>query len=135
MSTFLSEVLNLTNQFRQQNGLPALTYNARLGSAAQGHSQKMALQDFFNHVGLDGSEPEDRVSATGYQWSAVAENIAAGQRTPQDVVQGWIGSDGHRANMLDPNVTEIGLGYYFLANDTGSVNPNTYWTQVFARPS
>lgn len=135
MSTFLSDVLTLTNQFRQQNGLSALTYNTRLGTAAQGHSQNMALRDFFSHTGLDGSEPWDRVTAAGYQWSRVTENIAAGQRTAQDVVQGWIDSPGHRENMLDPQVTQIGLGYYFLGNDTGTKNYNTYWTQVFARPS
>jgi len=133
-NSFINEVVSLTNQYRQQNGLQPLTFNSRLGTAAQNHSQNMALQDFFNHTGLDGSEAWDRVSATGYQWSRVGENIAAGQRTAQDVVQGWINSTGHRANILNPNFTEIGVGYYLLSNDTGNVNYNSYWTQVFARP-
>jgi hypothetical protein len=63
----------------------------------------------------------------------VGENIAAGQTTPEQVVQGWINSPGHRANMLSNNYTEIGIGYEFLANDTGSVNYNHYWAQVFGK--
>jgi len=134
INPLLSQVLTLTNQYRQQNGLRPVSYNNLLSSAAQTHSRNMAVQDFFSHTGLNGSQPWDRVSATGYQWSRVTENIAAGYRTAQEVVRGWINSPGHRANLLDPNVTQIGVGYFFLANDTGNVNYNAYWTQVFARP-
>ncbi|UBF24763.1 CAP domain-containing protein [Kovacikia minuta CCNUW1] len=59
------------------------------------------------------------------------ENIAAGYSTPEQVVQGWINSPGHRANLLNPSYTELGIGYYYLANDTGSVNYKSYWTQDF----
>lgn len=61
----------------------------------------------------------------------MGENIAAGYSTPEAVVEGWKNSSGHRANLLNPNFTELGVGYYYLANDTGSVNYNRYWTQVF----
>lgn len=132
--TILQDVLRLTNQQRQQNGLSALRYDNQLASAAQTHTQNMALQDFFSHTGLDNSQPWDRVNQTGYSWSRVTENIAAGQRTAEQVVNGWMNSPGHRANILDPNVQEIGLGHYYLSNDTGDTNYNHYWTQVFAKP-
>jgi len=134
VSSFIDQVVQLTNAFRQQNGLPALTDNSNLNQAAQTQSQNMALQDFFDHTGLDGSHPWDRMTAAGYHWSRAAENIAAGQRTPEEVVTAWINSPGHRANMLDPNVKDIGVGYYELVNDTGNVNYNRYWTQVFGAP-
>ena len=132
---FAYEVVKQTNAYRQQNGLPALAMNTQLSSAAKTHSQNMALQDFFSHTGEDGSSPWDRIGATGYNFSQAAENIAVGYSTPTAVVQGWINSPGHRTNILSANVTEIGVGYYYLSADTGSVNYNHYWSQVFAKPS
>jgi len=128
---FENEVLQLTNQFRSENGRSPLKLNVELNATAYGHSQDMAQQDYFSHTGKDGSLPWDRAKEVGYEARAMGENIAAGQRTPQEVVQGWINSPGHRANLLNANYTELGVGYYYLANDTGSVNYNRYWTQVF----
>ena len=133
-SSLIDQVVSLTNNFRRQNGLSALTANPLLNAAAQTQSQNMALQDYFDHTAPDGSTPGQRVTAAGYQWSRVAENIGAGYNTADAVVQGWINSPGHRANMLDPNVTEIGVGYYFHPNDTGNENWNYYWTQEFGKP-
>ncbi|HEY9661942.1 MAG TPA: CAP domain-containing protein, partial [Allocoleopsis sp.] len=65
----------------------------------------------------------ERVSRTGYRWSSIAENIAHGQQTPEDVVNSWMNSSGHRANLLNPAYQDIGVGF-----------ANGYWTQVFARP-
>lgn len=131
LKRFIKQVATLTNNFRQANGLRPLKLNPKLNNAAQRHSQNMALQDFFSHTGADGSSMSDRITAAGYRWSAVAENIAAGYQTPAAVVQGWINSPGHRANLLSRNVKELGVGYYFLANDTGTQNWNHYWTQNF----
>ncbi len=131
---FVTEVVNLTNVERVNAGCPAVTFNEKLYNAAQGHSQNMALLDFFDHIGKDSSSPADRVAAAGYQASAVGENIAAGYSTPAAVVAGWMGSAGHRANILNCNWKEIGVGYYYLQNDTGSENWYHYWTQVFAIP-
>ncbi|MGD1716639.1 CAP domain-containing protein [Dapis sp. BLCC M172] len=131
---FIDRVVALTNQERTQLGLDPLTADPLLNQAAQTHSQNMAELDFFEHTGLDGSSAGDRIAATGYDFSAWAENIAAGQQTPEAVVEAWMGSDGHRANILNPNLEEIGIGYYFLEEDTGSVNANHYWTQVFGTP-
>jgi serralysin len=129
---FIYRVLELTNIERSKLGFSPLTFNTQLLNAAANHSQNMALQDFFSHTGKDGSSLASRITATGYQFSAAAENIAAGSSTPEQVVSSWMNSSGHRANILNPNLKEIGIGYYFLADDTGSVNFNHYWTQVFA---
>jgi len=128
---FIYRVLELTNIERSKLSFPSLTFNTQLLNAAETHSQNMALQDFFSHTGKDGSSLGSRISATGYQFSAAAENIAAGSSTPEQVVSSWMNSSGHRANILNPNLKEIGIGYYFLADDTGKVNFNHYWTQVF----
>lgn len=130
-AAFISRVLELTNQFRAQNGLGALRANAELDAAAQNHSQDMAVQDYFSHTGKDGSAPWDRAERVGYSARSMGENIAAGQTTPESVVQGWINSPGHRANMLNASYTELGVGYFLLSPDTGSVNYSTYWTQLF----
>jgi hypothetical protein len=128
---FINKVLQLTNEFRAQNGVPALKLNNELNAAAYGHSADMANQDYFDHTGKDGSKPWDRAKVVGYQARSMGENIAAGYTTPEDVVTGWENSPGHRANMLNASYTELGVGYYYLANDTGSVNYNSYWTQLF----
>lgn len=130
----IEEIVTLTNDFRRQNGLAPVTLNPLLQTAAQNQSQNMALQDYFDHTSPAGVTPGQRATAAGYRWSRVAENIGAGFTTASGVVQGWINSPGHRANLLDPKVTEIGVGYYFLPNDTGNENWNYYWTQVFAAP-
>jgi Ca2+-binding RTX toxin-like protein len=130
-SSFIARVVTLTNEFRAQNGLAALTLNSELSNTAQWHSQDMALQDYFSHTGKNGSTPWDRAELFGYSSTAMGENIAAGQTTPESVVEGWKNSPGHRANMLNAGFTEIGVGYDFLASDTGSVNYSHYWTQFF----
>ncbi|EDX84219.1 SCP-like extracellular protein, putative [Synechococcus sp. PCC 7335] len=132
-SAFEQEVLELTNNFRQQNGLKPLVLDQNLEKAADSHTQAMANDDFFSHTGKDGSKPWDRAKKAGYESGFVGENIAAGYGTPKAVVDGWIDSPGHRANMLDSDYNEIGLGHYFLENDTGSVNYNNYWTQLFGK--
>jgi serralysin len=130
-SAFISQVLVLTNQFRAQNGLAPLKANLELNAAAQNHSADMANQDYFDHIGKNGSKPWDRAKLIGYEARTMGENIAAGQTTPESVVQGWIDSPGHRANLLNASFTELGVGYDYLANDTGSVNYRHYWTQLF----
>jgi Ca2+-binding RTX toxin-like protein len=130
-NAFLTEVLNLTNQFRAKNNLPGLKLNTELQASAQSHSKNMAQQDFFSHTGKDGSQAWDRAKRVGYEANAMGENIAAGQTTPKTVVDGWINSPGHRANLLNASYTELGVGYFLLKNDTGKINYKHYWTQVF----
>lgn len=130
-SDFVNEVVRLTNVIRAENGLAPVTLNGELQAAAGDHSDDMAFRDFFGHVNLDGQQPWDRALEAGYDYQTVGENIAAGQLTPAEVVQAWYESASHRANILNGDFTEIGIGYTYLANDTGSLNYNHYWTQLF----
>jgi hypothetical protein len=122
---FANEVLDLTNQFRIQNGLGALRLNRELNTAAQAHSQAMAQQDF-----LAPGQPQQQAKAAGYQSQFLGQNVAGGYKTAQDVVTAWASSPQHRLALMNPNYTDLGVGYYFLANDTGLVNHARYWTQL-----
>ncbi len=132
---FVNRVIELTNLERTQRGLSPLVPNQDLNEAAQTHSENMAFQDFFSHTGIDGTDAGDRITDEGYQFSAWAENIAAGYTEAEAVVEGWMNSPSHRENILNPDLKEIGVGYEFFANDTGDTNHNHYWTQVFGTPA
>jgi|GEM_PF-1261461 len=133
MSTaFIAQVIALTNQERAKAGLSPLVPDSRLINAATAHSEDMALKDYFSHTGLDGSSFNNRATAFGFN-GAAAENIGAGYATPEAVVSGWMDSPNHRQNILNPSLQSIGVGYFFLANDTGNVNFRHYWVQVFGR--
>ena len=131
---FAQRVVELVNQKRTSNGCTPLAVNVALTSAALEHSTDMAVHDFFGHIGSDGSEPWDRMARAGYQWSMAAENIAAGYKSPESVVDGWMDSSEHRKYVLDCDLRDTGVGYYSLVNDTGSANYTDYWTQVFGTP-
>lgn len=90
----------------------------------------MACNGFFSHTGSDGSSPSQRISRQGYHWSAIAENIAAGYGDPASVVAGWMGSQGHKENLLNPDYTEVGIGYVYVAGSPYGA----YWTADFAHP-
>ncbi|MDJ0985798.1 MAG: CAP domain-containing protein [Desulfobacterales bacterium] len=128
---FASEVIDLVNIERDAEGLPPLSYDASLATAAQGHSEDMGLQNYFSHTGLDGRTACVRITDAGYTWNYCGENIAAGQPTPEDVIDTWMASPGHRANILNPNFCDIGVGYAYVA----SSNYGHYWTQNFGRRS
>lgn len=128
---FVKEVIELTNKERQRFGLSPLESNGKLNKAAQGHCQNMAQQDFYSHYDPDGLSPGDRIEKAGYKAEDWGENIANGQSTPQEVVEDWMDSSGHRFNILRPELTEIGVGYY--NNPNGYYNVS-YWTQKFGTP-
>lgn len=132
--SFAEEALAIVNEHRAAQGCAPLSMNQKLIEAANSHSQDMALKDFFSHYGSNHSTPWERIQATGYSYSQAAENIAAGNPDPANVVDGWMHSSSHRDAILDCNLKETGIGYYFLENDTGNVNFGHYWTQVFATP-
>ena len=111
--SFVDKVLELTNLERSKLGLSALISNSQLATAAAKHTENMAVQDFFSHTGKDGSSMGSRITATGYKFSNAAENIAAGSSTPEAVINSWMNSSGHRANILNPNLKEIGIGSIF----------------------
>ena len=114
---FESDVIDLVNLERAAQGLHPLNYNYSLANAARDHSEDMGLQDYFSHTSLDGRTVPD------------GENIAAGQPTAENVVDSWMSSSGHRANILNPNFCDIGVGYAYVAGSTYG----HYWTQDFGR--
>ncbi|EPX81182.1 CAP domain-containing protein [Litoreibacter arenae] len=114
----------LLNNARAKAGLSPLAPNAQLTAAARIHAQDMARGGFFSHQGSDRSTPSRRVVDQGYDFCFVAENIAQGWQTPQQVMQGWMDSAGHRANNLSTKATEYGA-----ARARGD-----YWVLVLARP-
>jgi len=128
---FESEVIDLVNVERETAGLPPLSYDTSLADAARGHSEDMGLQDYFSHTSLDERTVQDRIEDAGYTWNAYGENIAAGQSTPEHVIDAWMLSPGHRTNILDPNFCDIGVGYAYVADSTY----RHYWTQDFGRRS
>ena len=128
--SYSNQLLFLINSERRKVGALPLRINSNLTQAALSQSQDMATRNFFSHTGSNGSQLSVRVSATGYNWSAVAENIAAGQSTPSQVFQSWLNSPSHKQNMLNPTYRDVGFGY---ASNTLSTY-KTYWTATFAKP-
>lgn len=128
---FFDELLTLTNQARQNAGMDDLRFSYQLGQAAQGYAEDLATQNFFSHTGKDGSTLRSRIDATGYDYDAAGENLAAGQTAASSVFQGWMASDGHRANILQKDFTEVGFG---LFDTTGSSDYGLYWVQNFGKP-
>lgn len=122
--------LNKDQVIRHMNGHRSkpLVRHAQLDAAAQSHADWMASRNNLSHTqGSSGSTPSMRITAAGYSWSAVAENIAAGQTTEQEVVAGWYQSPGHKANMLG-NYRHTGVG--IAKSQDGTV----YWAAVYANP-
>ncbi|WP_411994597.1 CAP domain-containing protein [Agarivorans sp. DSG3-1] len=105
----------------------SLSSNLSLQLAAEEHSNNMANYDFFSHTGLDGSSSATRATAHGYSWSYVGENIAAGQRTLESAMSGWLSSTGHCKNIMNANYTELGAAM----SENSSSSYGRYWTQVF----
>lgn len=134
IQTFEREVVRLVNDERVAAGCVPLAQDAQLDQAAEGHSMSMALEDFYSHTGRDGSTALDRIARAGYHPEAMGENIAAGQPSPATVVEAWMNSEGHRANILNCDFQEIGVGYFYLSPDPGEIRQVHYWTQVFASP-
>jgi len=128
VSSYEQQVLASTNAQRAVVGCQALTWNSTLAAAARTHSQDMAAKNYFDHNSLDGATPAQRVTAAGYRYRQFAENIAAGQATPSDVMASWMNSAGHKANILNCALTELGVGFA-----TGGAY-GTYWTQDFGTP-
>lgn len=109
---------------------PPLKWNSRLAVAAYGHSKEMADRNFFDHRGWHGSTFTGRIEDAGYQWGSAGENIAVGQRTIQKVIESWIQSPGHCANIMKSTFQEVGVACVY--------DPDTkwkmHWTMDLARP-
>ena len=105
-----------------------LAWNDMLGQAALAHSLDMAQNGFLSHTGSDGSNPGIRLSKTGYTWRIFGENIGQGYRTPEEAVQGWLRSEEHCRNIMNPEFREAGAAF------AKSGNLRNYWTIVFGTP-
>ena len=116
------EVVRLVNEIRAQNRLGELTYNWELGRVARYKSQDMRDNSYFSHTSPVYGTPFRMMKSFGITYRSAGENIARGQKSPQAVVDAWMNSPGHRANILNPSFTEIGVGY---------VADGQYWTQMF----
>ncbi|MEO0402773.1 MAG: CAP domain-containing protein [Pseudomonadota bacterium] len=102
-------MLAAVNPERAANGRSALVYDTRLEAAARAHGLDMAQAGFFDHTGSDGSDIGDRLGRVGYPFCFGAENIAAGQRSLKAVMQAWMGSRGHRGNILHRKAEAVGV--------------------------
>ena len=120
--SFENEVIRLVNEIRLQHGLKALTANWELSRVARYKSQDMVDNRYFSHTSPTYGSPYQMIRAFGLSFRTAGENIAYGQRTPQAVVNAWMNSSGHRANILSTSYTQIGVGY---------VASGHYWTQMF----
>ncbi len=126
-------ILELVNIERTKRELDPLSIDNQLDQAANFHNDEMVRADMMSHQLPGEADLGERVSATGYSWTRVAENIAAGYTTPEAVVEGWMNSPGHKENILNPEFIHIGIGYEYAPDENNAFDDyDVYWTQVFA---
>lgn len=122
VTNYEQEVIRLVNEIRVENGLKALTHDWELSRVARYKSQDMKDNKYFSHTSPVYGSPFQMIRNFGISFRSAGENIAKGYASPQAVVNGWMNSSGHRANILNANFTHIGVGY---------VSGGNYWTQMF----
>ncbi|MCH5193810.1 MAG: serine protease [Oscillospiraceae bacterium] len=122
VSDYEKKVVELVNVERAKYGLSALTLNTELSAVARAKSQDMKDKQYFSHTSPTYGSPFDMMKSFGISYKTAGENIAMGYRTPEAVVEGWMNSEGHRANILNSSFKEIGVGHVVSGN---------YWTQMF----
>lgn len=122
VSAYEQKVVELTNQERAKNGLKPLALDTELSKVAREKSRDMQSKGYFSHTSPTYGSPFDMMKKFGISYRSAGENIAMGQRTPEEVVNAWMNSSGHRANILNSSYTHIGVGHVATGN---------YWTQMF----
>ena len=122
VTSFENEVIRLVNEIRKENGLKPLTADWELSRVARYKSRDMKENGYFSHTSPVYGSPFEMIKNFGLSYRTAGENIAKGQRTPEAVVNAWMNSSGHRANILNSSYTKIGVGYEPSGN---------YWTQMF----
>ncbi|MCZ7456873.1 sigma-70 family RNA polymerase sigma factor [Streptomyces sp. WMMC940] len=120
----VEQVVALVNAERAKAGCGPVRSNDKLETAARRHSEDMAARGYFDHTSPDGTDPGDRITAAGYRWSTYGENIARGQQSPSSVMDSWMNSPGHRANILNCSFKELGVGIH-------DASGGPWWTQAF----
>ena len=129
-----SELLRLVNDLRASEGLDALVHWDVVAAVARAHSEHMCVHRFINHVSPEGTTPGERMSMAGVVGSRVGENLAAGYAAPQDVLDSWLTSPGHRENILRKEFTHGGAGYAADPAPTSAFPYIHYWTLNFCSP-
>lgn len=127
-SSQANEVLKLVNEERKKQGLSSLTLSSKLTSIATTKAKDMAVNKYFSHQSPTYGSPFEMLQQFGVSYRSAGENIAGGQKTAKEVMNSWMNSSGHRANILSKNYTQLGVGYY----QGGSYG--TYWVQMFIKP-
>lgn len=115
------EVFLLVNEIRAENGMQTFEWSDDLATVGRNHAEDMYVRNFFSHKNPDNKSPFDRMKEYGISYMYAAENIAQGQKSPQEAVNGWMNSAGHRENILNPNLKKLGVGFY-----------KDYWCQLFS---
>ncbi len=124
VQNYENEVIRLVNEIRVKNGLSTLSANWELSRVARYKSQDMKDNNYFSHTSPTYGSPFQMIKDFGISYKSAGENIARGYKTPQAVVNSWMNSSGHRANILNSSYNTIGVGY---------VESGNYWTQMFIR--
>ncbi|WP_404468007.1 CAP domain-containing protein [Sutcliffiella horikoshii] len=122
VSEFEKKVVELTNAEREKQGLAPLELDVELSKVAKDKSKDMQQNNYFSHNSPTHGSPFDMMKKYGIQYNTAGENIAQGQQSPEEVVNAWMNSEGHRANIMNENFTHIGVGH---------VEEGNYWTQMF----
>ena len=122
VSAYEKKVLELTNQERAKAGVPALKLDEELSKVAREKSRDMQSKGYFDHNSPTYGSPFDMMKQFGISYTTAGENIAMGQQSPEEVVQAWMNSEGHRKNIMNANFTHLGVGH---------VADGNYWTQMF----
>ena len=122
VTSYEQEVVRLVNIERNKQGIKSLTSDWQLSRVARYKSQDMKDKGYFSHTSPTYGSPFEMMKSFGISYRTAGENIAKGQRTPSEVVNAWMNSSGHRANILNSSFTKIGVGY---------VKDGNYWTQMF----
>ncbi len=128
IGAYEQQVVDLVNKERAAAGLSALKVNTKLAGMAEKKAEDLRDNNYFDHQSPTYGSPFDMMRQFGISYTSAGENIAKGQRTPDEVMNGWMNSPGHRANIMNADYTEIGVGYVTDGSGTG------YWVQEFIRP-
>lgn len=126
--SYEAQVVELVNKERAAQGLSALKFNAELSKVAGAKAADLRDKNYFSHTSPTYGSPFDMMKSFGIRYTAAGENIAKGYMNPTSVMNGWMNSPGHKANIMNGNFTEIGVGYVSGSNGSG------YWVQMFIRP-
>lgn len=128
-------LLMKVNAVRLAQGLPAVSSDAELMRAAQRHAEEIATRGELSHTSIDGARIGERLDRVGYPYVLAAENLASGTLDADDTLERWLGSPGHRINLLSAAMRQVGVGYIEVPVPDWRVAYRSYWVLVLARPA